>query len=65
MRLGSSAVLFSLRGVPRFLVKGASTTRCASWTLPLPMVMGEKSWDLESLEGKIVMIGSDTLAVYE
>jgi hypothetical protein len=27
--------------------------------------MGEKSWDLESLEGKIVMIGSDTLAVYE
>jgi hypothetical protein len=31
----------------------------------LPMVMGEKSWDLESLEGKIVMIGSDTLAVYE
>lgn len=54
MRFGFSSVLSALSGVPRFLVRGASTTRCSSLILPLPIVIGSKS--LEDGPTAIVMM---------
>lgn len=47
--LGFSGVLFGFRGVPRFLVNGARTTRCLSCILPLPIVNGVNSFDCAPL----------------
>ena len=68
-RFGFSAVELGFTGVPRFLVKGARTTRCLSSIFPLPILSGWKSieaapvWMASPIVIRVYVVGVTVVVV--